>query len=160
MERHCARAFLIAEELGRRGGRETDRELMLCAAWLHDAGLYPDAATSDTYVADGRHLAERMFEGSDGWPPERLERLGDAIEYHHELRSQWGRGVEVELMRRADLVEVSQGLVSFGLPRAWLRDLRRRIPAKGMLVEIGRLLIPVVRERPGTLPRIFTARRS
>ena len=157
MEYHCARTFLIAEELARRGGQDVDRELMLCAAWLHDAGLYPGAATKDTYVKDGRHLAERTLAGH-GWPAERLTRLGDAIEYHHELRSQWDRGVEVELMRRADLVEVSQTLVRFGLPGDWLRDLRQRISPTGMVAEIGRLLVRVARERPGTLPRIFTAR--
>lgn len=160
MENHCARAFLIGEELGRRAGLETDRELLLCAAWLHDIGLYPGAATSDTYVADGRHLAERMFAGSDEWPPERLERLGDAIEYHHELHSQWDRGADVELMRRADLVEVSQTAVRFGLSGKWLGELRRRIPPDGMVLEIGRLLVRAARDRPATLPRIFTARSS
>jgi len=154
MENHCARAFVIAEELGRRGGLHVDRELLLCAAWLHDAGLYPGAATSDTYVADGRHLAERILD----WPPERMTRLGDAIEYHHEVRSQWDRGPEVELMRRADLVEVSQTLVTFGLPRGWLRGLRRSIPPAGMVPEITRLLAGALRDRPGTVPRIFTAR--
>ncbi len=156
MEYHCARTFLIAEELAQRGGQDVDREVMLCAAWLHDAGLYPGAATKDTYVKDGRRLAERTLAGR-GWPPARLTRLGDAIEYHHELRSQWARGNEVELMRRADLVEVSQTLVRFGLPGDWLRDLRQRISPTGMVAEIGRLLARAARDRPGTLPRIFTA---
>jgi hypothetical protein len=156
MERHCARTFVIAEELGRRGGHELDRELLLCAAWLHDAGLYPGAATKDTYVRDGRRMAQSTL-ADHGWDPARLTRLGDAIEYHHELRPQWDRGAEVELMRRADLVEVSQTLVTFGLPRGWLRGLRRQISPKGMVAEIGRLLAGALRERPGTIPRIFTA---
>lgn len=153
MENHCARAFVVAGELGRRDGLAIDRELLLCAAWLHDAGLYPAAATHDTYVADGRHLAERLLD----WPAERMTRLGDTIEYHHELRSQWQRGPEVELMRRADLVEVSQTLVTFGLPRGWLRGLRSEIPPAGMVPEISRLLAGALRERPATVPQIFVA---
>jgi hypothetical protein len=154
MENHCARAFVVAEELARHARLEIDRELLLCAAWLHDAGLYPGAATHDTYVADGRHLAQRLLD----WPAERMTRLGDAIEYHHELRPQWDRGPEVELMRRADLVEVSQTLVTFGLPRPWLRGLRSAIPPAGMVPEISRLLLGALRERPATLPQIFAAR--
>jgi hypothetical protein len=153
MVNHCARAFVVAEELARRDGLEVDRELLLCAAWLHDAGLYPPVASHDTYVADGRRLAERLLE----WPPERMSLLGDAIEYHHELRSQWERGTEVELMRRADLVEVSQTAVTFGLPRPWLRGLRSAIPPAGMVREIGGLLARALRERPATVPQIFTA---
>ena len=124
-----------------------------------DAGLYPGAASSDTYVRDGRRLAERTLAVFD-WPPDRLRRLGNAVEYHHELRAQWDRGAEVELMRRADLVEVSQNPVRFGLPRPWLRALRRRIPVDGMGREIGRLVARVLRERPGTLPRVFAPGRG
>jgi hypothetical protein len=86
-----------------------------------------------------------------------MTRLGDAIELHHELRSQRERGAEVELLRRADLVEVSQTLVTFGLRRSWLRGLRSAVPPAGMVPEISRLLARAARERPATVPRIFTA---
>jgi hypothetical protein len=154
MERHCLRVYEIAVELGRRRGLELDLELLVCAAWLHDAGLYPGAATHDAYVRDGRRLAERLL-AAEAWPQARLERLGDAIERHHELRPQFARGAEVELMRRADLVDVSQGLISFGLDREWLRALSRRVPRKGMFRDIGRLLAIAARERPLSLPSIF-----
>jgi len=157
MERHCLRVYEIVLELGRRRGSEIDQELVLCAAWLHDAGLYPAAATSDTYVLDGRRLAQEVLAPFD-WPASRSSLLGDAIERHHELRPQWGRGPEVELMRRADLIDVSQGLVRFGLPRRWLGELRSRVPPKGMVREIGRLLAIAARERPLTLPAIFLRR--
>jgi hypothetical protein len=157
MERHCLRVYEIAAELGRRRGISIDHELLACAAWLHDAGLYPAVATRESYVRDGRRLAERLLSPFE-WAPERLTRLGDAIERHHELRPQWTRGAEVELVRRADLVDVSQGLVRLGLDRAWLRDLSRRIPRDGMVREIGRLVAIAARERPLTLPAIFVRR--
>jgi hypothetical protein len=154
MERHCLRVYEIACESGARRGITLDRELMLCAAWLHDAGLYPGAASADAYVADGRRLAERVLAGFD-WPPERLERLGDAIERHHELRPQWRHGAEVELLRRADLVDVSGGLVRYGLDRGWLHALAERVPRRGMFKEIGGLAMTAARQRPRTLPAIF-----
>jgi HD superfamily phosphodiesterase len=43
VERHCLRQFLIAERLA--GDREFDRELLLCACWLRDLGLFTTAAT-------------------------------------------------------------------------------------------------------------------
>ena len=153
IERHSIRVFLIAQELAARADLEADRELLLCAAILHDAGLYPGVATRAAYVTDGRHLAERLLADA-GWPAERVRRCADAVERHHELRSQWSRGVEVELIRRADLIEVSHGLVRYGLPRSWLRALRPRVPRAGFVREVLRQLAIAARRRPATLWRI------
>ena len=106
MERHCVRQFLIAERLAEDAGHDADRELLLCAALLHDTGLYPSVKSHDAYVSDGRHLAERTL-APFGWEPERLGRCLDAVEQHHALRDRSRMGAEVELMRRADLVDVS-----------------------------------------------------
>ncbi|MDX6671406.1 MAG: uncharacterized protein QOI91_1769 [Solirubrobacteraceae bacterium] len=152
LERHSVRAYLLAVELA--GAEDIDRELLLCAALLHDAGLYPGAETKAAYVTDGRVLAERVL-APFAWPAERLTRCGDAVERHHELRSQAARGAEVELLRRADRIEVSQGLIREGLDRAVIRDIRRRIPTKGFVPEILRLLGRAARRRPASLPRIF-----
>src|SRR5690349_18796948 len=66
IERHSRRVFLLAVELA--ADREADRELLACAAWLHDIGLYETRRTKDPYVTDGRHVAERLLAG---WAPER-----------------------------------------------------------------------------------------
>jgi hypothetical protein len=154
IERHSVRVALITEELARRGARAIDRELVVCASLLHDAGLYPGAATRQAYVSDGRVLAQELL-AELGWTGDRLRLCGDAVERHHELTPQWGRGAEVELIRRADLVEVSQTLVSFGLPRPWLRTMRSDIPVDGFLPEVLRQLAVAARKRPASLPRIF-----
>jgi hypothetical protein len=153
IERHSIRVFLIAQELATLGSLEADREILLCAAILHDAGLYPGAASKDAYVTDGRRLGERLL-GELGWPADRLRLCGDAIERHHELRSQRHLGTEVELIRRADLVEVSQRLVRFGLPRAWLRELDQRVSRQGFVGEVLRQLGVAARKRPVSLWRI------
>ena len=129
MERHCVRLFRIAERMGEGLPGEADREVLLCAAYLHDAGLFPGVKSDDVYVTDGRRLAERVL-APFAWEPERLRRCLDAIELHHETRAQWDLGPEVELTRRADLVDVTRGLVRFGVPRAWLRSLFRRRTAR------------------------------
>lgn len=155
LENHNVRIFLIAERLADLRGLKVDREVLLCAAHIHDAGLYPDVASDEaSYVEDGGRLAERVL-SPFGWPRGRLKRCRDAIERHHELRQQWGRGVEVELLRRADFVDVSGGLVTYGAGRGWVRSLGRRASRRGFYREIARLLAGEVRRRPGTLPRIF-----
>ncbi len=63
-------------------------------------------------------------------------------------------GAEVELLRRADLVEVSQWTIRFGLERSWLRSLEPRLPRKGFVREVLRQLGVAARKRPATLWRI------
>ena len=153
MERHGLRVYEIACELAAKRGIEVDRELLSCVAWLHDAGLYPAAASRDTYVVDGRHLLERVVAPFD-WPTDRLRLAGDAVERHHDLRPQWRAGNEVELIRRADLIDVS-GVVRFGLDRAWLQGLNARAPRDGLVREIARLVGGALRSRPLTMLQIF-----
>jgi hypothetical protein len=154
MERHCLRVFLVAERLAADGGTAFDREVVLCAALLHDVGAYPIASRGGAYVTDGRLFTERTLRPFS-WSSERLRSCLDAVEHHHELRPQWGRGVEVELIRRADLVDVLPGLVTFGLPRPWLRGVTRAVPRRGIYRELARIVVRLLRERPATIPRIF-----
>jgi hypothetical protein len=153
MERHCVRQFLIAARLGEGAGAKVDREVLLCAAMLHDTGLYPGVSTEDAYVSDSRRLAERTL-APFGWPPQRLARCLDAVEQHHALRSRSGLGLEVELIRRSDLVDVTRGWVAFGLPRAWLRELFESVPRAGFYPMLGRAVARMARELPRSLARI------
>ena len=155
MERHGLRCHLLCVRMAADRGSEIDAELSLVAGFLHDIGLYEGASENGVYVRDGRHFAERLLEGRAEWPAERMRLLGDAIERHHELRPQWGAGTEVELLRRADLVELSRGVVAWGLDRGWIRGLWSAVPLDGIYGEIGRIVGRALVERPTTVPRIF-----
>jgi hypothetical protein len=157
MERHCVRDFLIADRLAGAREIEVDRELLLVAALLHDIGIYDSVTHGGVYVTEGAELSAELTR-RHGWNEERVQLCSDAVERHHELRSQWDRGAEVEVMRRADLIDVSGGLVRFGLSREWLRDLSRSVPRDGLYGELGRLVGHVLRHRPLTLPQIFIRR--
>src|SRR3954452_2498252 len=152
MERHGVRVFIAAEELARRRGTAIDREVMLVASFLHDLGLYVDRG-DEPYVTPSRVLAAPL---TGGWAPARARRCADAIEHHHQMSSQWHRGAEVELLRRADQVEVTAPALTAGLPRAWLRALRRAVPPVGLHRQIAVLLVRHARERGlASLLRIF-----
>jgi predicted hydrolase (HD superfamily) len=154
MERHGLRVFLIADRLATARDAEVDRELLLIAGLLHDIGLYDEASRGGVYVLEGAEFTAELLR-SQGWEEERIRLCFDAVERHHELRSQWERGAEVELIRRADLIDVSAGLVRFGLSREWLRDLFKSISRDGTYRTIGHELARILRNRPLTLPQIF-----
>jgi hypothetical protein len=155
MEGHCVRMFVIAERLAADAGLEVDRELLLCAAFLHDVGIFESVATRDhAYVTDGRRVALEVV-APFRWPDERRRLLGDAIEQHHAQTSRDHLGHEVELLRKADLVDVSLGLVAFGLPRGWLRGLARAVPRTGFYALLAREVGRMVRERPQTVGGVF-----
>lgn len=154
MERHCLRCRLIADELARARQWVLDEELLTVASILHDLGLYPAVSRSGVYTSDGAAFARELL-AEHGWSAERIELCADAIDRHHDVRRQVERGVEVEALRLADLIEVSGGLLRFGLDAEWLRGLRREVPPDGLWQELRRELTRALRERPTTLPRIF-----
>jgi hypothetical protein len=157
MERHCLRVRLIAAELAQRRDWPLDHEILTVASILHDAGLYPAVSKGGVYTADGAAMARQLLT-RHGWDAMRIELCADAIDRHHDVRSQLACGAEVEAIRLADLADVSGGLVSFGLPRTWLRELMQAVPRRGLGGELAREVGRALRERPLTLPRIFLRR--
>jgi len=155
-ERHGIRCFLLAEELAAERSLSVDRELLLIAGLLHDIGLYPAASRGGVYVTDGKEFARDLLAGRPGWADEeRLTRCLLAIERHHELRSQWDAGVEVEVLRRVDLTEVSSALVRWGIDRSRIQAINAAVPRDGFYRAVGGLLGHALVERPLTIPRIF-----
>lgn len=156
IERHGVRMLFICEQMAADRGLEVDSELLLVSGLLHDIGIYEKAWRGDAYVTDGRrHAAELLADC--GWSEERTTLLGDSIEYHHHLRPQWKHGGEVELMRRADLVELTANAINYGVDRGWLKRLNQAVPRDGAYGEIARQLLALARDRPASLPKIFFA---
>lgn len=154
MERHCVRCFLFIELLARRRSLEFDREVALCAAFIHDAGIYPSLSEGGVYTDESGIVVERLFLDA-GAGPERAALAAEACAQHHALRDQSAKGTEVELMRLADRIEVSGGVIRSGLSGREVGDVFERVSRKGFYTGIGKLLVGVLRDRPLTLPRIF-----
>src|SRR5437764_7192067 len=166
MERHTVRQYLIAERLAETRGMAYDREVLLCASFLHDAGLYGPASSGDVYIKDSARYARRTLEPL-GWSEERLRVCTDACEQHHALTSRWWMPNEVELVRRSDLVEVLPELVRFGIPRSWLkRQLWQAVPRVGFWPALLTILRAHWRRmlpgmfRPPVPPTVVRSRRE
>jgi HD domain len=156
MERHCVRCFLLCQKLARLRDAELDREVALCAALLHDIGLYDSITSGGVYTDEGAELA-RTLALEAGWDERRAQLCADACAYHHALRSKWELGAEVELLRLADRIEVSGGLFRSGLGRDELREVNEAAPRDGFYGGLVHAVWPVLRKRPLTLPRVFKA---
>lgn len=154
MERHGVRCFLLLERMAERRGLSIDREVALCAALVHDVGIYPSVSGGGVYTDESGELAQRLFDEA-GAGADRGRLCAEACAYHHAPRDQSERGAEVELLRLADQLEVSGGLIRHGLDRDDVAAVFERVPRAGFYGEIGRLLVQALRERPRTLPKIF-----
>jgi hypothetical protein len=90
---------------------------------------------------------------------ERLQRCMDACEQHHAPRSRLAMGLEVELVRQADLVDVTAGIVNFGLDRQWVRALFRDVPRDGFWRLVGGAVLGELGHRPASLTGVFVSPR-
>lgn len=156
MERHCVRCFLLSQRLAERRGAGFDREVALCAALLHDIGLYDSVSDGGVYTEEGAELARRIGREA-GWDAERVERCAEACARHHSFRAQWELGPEVETLRLADRLEVSGGLVRAGLSRDEVRAVNAQAPRDGFYGGLFHVVWPALRQRPLNTARIFRA---
>ncbi|WP_165485311.1 HD domain-containing protein [Protofrankia symbiont of Coriaria ruscifolia] len=149
LEHHSERVYELAVLLA----PTADRELLRVAALMHDIGvLEPPGRTA--YVTVGAERARDQLE-SCGWQAERIRSCADAVERHHELRRQIGRGVEVEAIRRADLIDLSSGLIRFGVLQADVQAVSTRHPRRGFTVALARIVGGLVLHAPRSLPAVF-----
>jgi hypothetical protein len=111
--------FAIAPQL-----RDTEEQVLIAAAF-HDLGIWTDR-TFD-YLAPSCRLAHEYLVSrglEPSWPEVAL-----IIQQHHKLRAYRGPfALSVESFRRADLVDVSLGLIRFGLAPQFVRSVRGALP--------------------------------
>jgi len=112
---------------------ETDSKLAV-AAVFHDIGIWSDS-TMD-YLGPSAAWASRHLADAErtAWQPE----IARMIEYHHRIRPYRGVGAGadandecVEAFRRADLTDLSAGLVAGSIDRDFVARVRRELPGAG-----------------------------
>ena len=118
------------------GNSRVDFEKIAVASVFHDLGIWTDH-TFD-YIAPSVELAREYLttSGTAGWIPE-IEAM---IVNHHKIRQSNGdTSWLVEAFRRADWIDVSNGLRRFGLPPRFIGSVKSTWPDAGFhrrLVEL------------------------
>jgi hypothetical protein len=108
-------------------GRPSRRPEYLTAAAFHDLGIWT-AGTLD-YLGPSVELARGYLANAGRGDLEPV--VTAMIEQHHKIRRAGDPSAPVEVFRRADLVDVTQGLRRFGVPLGQYRAMVRRYPYAG-----------------------------
>jgi len=112
--------------LALRGGDRTQLDKIAIAAAFHDIGIWTDG-TLDYLQPSARRAREHLSASrSESWTAEVIEMI---LQHHKLTRYRANDGWLVEAFRRADLVDVSQGLIRFGVSRELIRDLYTEWPS-------------------------------
>jgi hypothetical protein len=118
------------------GDGERIAKIALAAAF-HDLGIWTDA-TFD-YLPPSIRLARAYLAetGRSEWAPD----ISEMVLQHHKLTPFRGPCVLVEPFRRADLIDVSHGLASFGLGREFLTEVFAQWPDSRFHERLVRLFL-------------------
>ena len=131
---------------------EHERRKIIIAACFHDLGIWSDN-TAD-YLPPSEALATDYLRVHqlDEWIPE----VGLMIDTHHKLRKYTDeRYPLVEVLRKADLIDLSLGLQRFGLSGAYIKQVKQAFPDMGFHWRLVKLLGQGLRTRPWNPLPIF-----
>ncbi|HEV7734253.1 MAG TPA: phosphohydrolase [Candidatus Binatia bacterium] len=122
-----------------------DDEQAAIATAFHDLGIWSDG-TFD-YLPPSVARATAFLDATGRAPA--TDAVARAIEMHHKLLPYHGDdALLVEALRRADLIDVSLGLVRFGVPREFVRQVRGAFPNCGFHATLARLIGRELVRRP------------
>jgi len=120
-------------------------ERIAIAAAFHDMGIWTDGTLY--YLAPSVTMAEQYLShtGRSEWTAE----ISAMIREHHKISPyrddpHW----LVEPFRRADWIDVSRGLISFGVPRRLLREVFAAWPSAGFHARLVQLELARLRSHP------------
>lgn len=141
---HCYRVFNFALPYCACEDDATIDKLAIAAAF-HDLGIWT-AGTFD-YLDPSEQLAQDYLRelGREDWSAE----VGAMIQQHHKIRRYSAvSGDMTEAFRRADLIDVSLGLVSFGASRNYRCQVKAGFPNAGFHRCLLRLTLARVKRHP------------
>ncbi len=107
---------------------EEERRKIVIAGCFHDLGIWSDGTID--YLPPSVLRADDYLKakGLEAWSTE----IGLMIDMHHKLRQyRDARYPLAEVFRKADLVDVSMGLVKFGLPASTVNAVKAQFPNAG-----------------------------
>lgn len=140
---HAYRVANLCVALSPHGAAQLEK--IATAAAFHDLGIWTDRTFDylrPSVTLACHHLARAR---RDEWAPE----VSEMILQHHKLSPYKSQQLSlVEPLRRADLVDVSKGLFTFGLPRGLVREVFSTWPNEGFHKCLVRLGLKRLRTHP------------
>jgi hypothetical protein len=118
---------------------------VVIAACFHDLAIWTDDTLD--YLQPSIDLAKKYLveQGLEQWSPE-VELM---IDLHHRIRKYEENNYPlVELFRQADLIDVSLGMVKFGLSSDSVKNIRSTFPNHGFHKKLGQLFVRELGRNP------------
>ncbi len=131
---HVCRVYSYAVML-RQANEEEQNQLAIAAAF-HDIGIW--TANTFDYLAPSIRLAETylMQNNKSNWKAT----VREIIVNHHKLRPYKGNPL-AESFRKADLIDLSHGLISFGISTEQLKTIEKQYPSLGFRTFIAKEIL-------------------
>jgi hypothetical protein len=122
---HCYRVIHFCEEFYPLEG--TDFEKIVIAVAFHDLGLFTNKTID--YLSPSVALAEKYLKkmNKEGL----IEEISLMIKLHHKITVYRGKHKLVEIFRKADLVDFSLGIVTSGISKETIREVKSKFPNCG-----------------------------
>lgn len=147
---HCYRMVHFCFAL--RDCSEDERRKVMLAATYHDLGIWSDNTVDYLPPSVIRGQEYLRQNGLQHWS----EEVSLLIDQHHKLRAyKDDQRPLIEVFRKADLVDVSLGLITFGIPRATIREVKQRFPNAGFHKRLMRLSWQWFSQHPLSPPPFF-----
>ncbi|MDX1496887.1 MAG: HD domain-containing protein [Salinisphaeraceae bacterium] len=139
---HCWRVFNSAAIMT--NAENDDLEKLAIAAYFHDIGIWSDQ-TFDYLQPSAARAREYLSEqGLDDWADE----VSAMITEHHKVSATRGQGRLVEAFRRADWIDVTLGVLRFGVAKDILQQLQAKFPNEGFHKRLVALTLQRMRQKP------------
>ena len=142
---HCMRLFNFCMALA--GDDKAAEDKIAIAAVFHDLGIWTENTLD--YLAPSQLLAQRYLEKSfkASWCKE----IDAMISEHHKItRYKENPAWLVEAFRKADLIDLSGGLIRFRLPDDFVSDVLDAYPNAGFHKILARLAIKRLKTNPSS----------
>lgn len=143
---HCTRTYNYTTLLT--DTNETDRKLLAIAIAFHDIGIWT-AHTFD-YLPPSVALAHQYLNANNLTEHKNL--VEQIIVNHHKLSAYKGNKL-AEAFRKADLIDLTFGVVKFGIDGHTIKKLYKQYPSSGFHSFIaGRIVRNIIRHPLNPLP--------
>ncbi len=138
--------------LALRDCNQEDRDKIAIAGAFHDIGIWSDGTFDYLPPSVARAREYLAATGREAW----AEEISLMVDMHHKLkRFRDERYPLVEVFRKADLVDVSLGIVTFGIPRAHIAAVKRAFPNTGFHKRLVQLTGGWLAKHPVSPPPFF-----
>jgi hypothetical protein len=121
---HCCRVFVFASILS--NASEDEEKQLAIASAFHDIGIW--TANTLDYLEPSIKLAEKylIHHKLEYW----TDSVKEIIDNHHKLTS-FKKNQLAESFRKADLIDLTFGVIKFGVSKAQIAETKKLFPALG-----------------------------